>query len=282
MLCLTELARCFDFVPVCPEAGAGLGIPRPPIRLTGNPAAPRAVQIADASVDVTGKLQDFAAGCIPRLRDISGYIFIRNSPSCGLFNVNVFQNDDQSNPAPGRGIFAAALTAAMPLLPVEEEGRLQEPALRDNFITRVYAWHDWQVLQQSAVTVAAIVDFHSRYKYTLMAHSVQHYRVLGRLVGESAQHAPEAFAAHYIAGLMAGLQKLPTRGSHANVLMHLQGYLKKNIAPAEKQQLAVAIEQYRCGDEPLETPLNLLRTSFQRYPDPYITRQVYLQRRACP
>jgi uncharacterized protein YbbK (DUF523 family) len=146
VLCVEELGRLFEFVPTCPEAGAGLGIPRPPIRLTGDPVAPRAVRISDASVDVTDQLQRYAAERMQQLGDLCGYIFIRNSPSCGLFDVKVHDDEGVVLAETGRGIFASALTLAYPLLPVEEADRLQDPDVRANFVARVVAFHRRQEL----------------------------------------------------------------------------------------------------------------------------------------
>jgi uncharacterized protein YbgA (DUF1722 family)/uncharacterized protein YbbK (DUF523 family) len=276
-LCVEGLSRYFQFVPTCPEAGAGLGIPRPPIRLVGDPAAPRAVRVADASVDVTDQLQAYAAERIPQLGDLSGYIFIKNSPSCGLFRVKVYRDNGMPQEQTGRGIFAEALTRAYPLLPVEEDGRLQDPVLRENFIARVFAWHSWQHLKQQGLSAAGLVDFHSRYKYTLMAHSPQQYPVLGRMLADAGKQAPGVLGEQYFAALMQALQQKATRGTNTNVLMHLQGYLKKQLSAGEKQSIGAVIEQYRKGIVPLVVPVTLLRHHFHRYPDPYIERQSYLQ-----
>jgi uncharacterized protein YbgA (DUF1722 family)/uncharacterized protein YbbK (DUF523 family) len=276
-LCVEGLSRYFQFVPTCPEAGAGLGIPRPPMRLTGDPAAPRAVRVADASVDVTEQLQAYAAERIPHLGDLSGYIFIKNSPSCGLFRVKVYRDNGMPQEQAGRGIFAQALTRAYPLLPVEEDGRLQDPVLRENFIARVFAWHSWQHLKQQGLSAAGLIDFHSRYKYTLMAHSPQQYPLLGRMLADAGRQAPEVLGERYFAALMQALQQKATRGTNTNVLMHLQGYLKKQLSAGEKQSIGAVIEQYRKGIVPLVVPVTLLRHHFYRYPDPYIERQSYLQ-----
>ncbi len=276
-LCTQELGRYFEFVPTCPEAGAGLGIPRPPIRLTGAPGAPRAVHVSDASIDVTDQLQAYGAQRIPELGGLSGYIFIKNSPSCGLFRVKVYRADGVPQMEAGRGIFATALTRAYPLLPVEEDGRLQDPVLRENFIARVFAWHRWQHMKQQGLSAAGLIDFHSRYKYTLMAHSPQQYQVLGRMLADAGKQLPDVLGEQYFAGLMQALQQKATRGTNTNVLMHLQGYLKKQLSAGEKQSIGAVIEQYRKGIVPLVVPVTLLRHHFDQYPDPYIQRQSYLQ-----
>lgn len=276
-LCTAELAQYFEFVSTCPELGAGLGVPRPPIRLVGDPAAPRAVRVSDNSVDVTDDLQSFSARRLPELQDLCGYIFIKNSPSCGLFRVKVYQENGHPHVEPGRGIFAQALTAAMPLLPVEEDGRLQDPVLRENFVTRVFALHNWKQLRAEGLTAARLTSFHARYKYTLMAHNPQEYQRLGRMLADAGNHVADELGERYFAALMQALQQKATRNTNTNVLMHLQGYLKKQLQPGEKSSMSAIIEQYRKGIVPLVVPVTLLRHFFAQHPDPYITQQAFLQ-----
>lgn len=272
-----ELARYFEYVPTCPEMGAGLGVPRPPMHLAGDPAAPRALKVGDHSTDYTGQVQNYAQERIPALQDLCGYIFIKNSPSCGLFRVKVYMDNGYPGPIPGRGIFAAALTKAMPLLPVEEDGRLHDPVLRENFITRVFAMKAWHELCAQGLTAAGLIDLHSRYKYTLMAHAPQEYGALGQLLAAAGKHDPNELGPRYFAGMMQALQHKATRKTNTNVLMHLQGYLKKQLQAQEKSSLGKVIEQYRSGLIPLIVPVTLLKHYFQVFPDPYIERQAYLQ-----
>ncbi|MGV3592439.1 MAG: YbgA family protein [Gammaproteobacteria bacterium] len=278
-LCIDELAQLFEFVPTCPEAGAGLGVPRPAVHLVGAPDAPRARGISDPALDVTERLQAYAGERVPQLTDLCGYVFIRNSPSCGLHDVKLYADDGRLLEATSRGIFAAAFVSAYPLLPVEEEGRLHEARVRENFITRVYALHEWKQLRRGGLSAAALTQFHGRYKYTLMAQSLAHYRTLGRMLATAGTDALEPLAERYFIALMDGLQKFATRGTHANVLMHLQGYLKKQLTPADKQELGDLIDRYRRGLVPLAAPVRLLRRHFAEYPDPYIAQQAYLQPR---
>jgi uncharacterized protein YbgA (DUF1722 family)/uncharacterized protein YbbK (DUF523 family) len=272
-----ELAKYFDLVPTCPEMGAGMGVPRPPIRLVGDVAAPRAVRVDDPSADFTEPLQQYAAARIPELNDLAGYIFIKNSPSCGLFRVKVYQENGYPSPTPGRGIFAAALTNAMPLLPVEEDGRLNDPVLRENFIARVFATHAWQQLCTRGLTAAGLIDLHSRYKYTLMAHAPQDYSKLGQLLADAGKHKPTELGPRYFELMMQLLQRKATRKTNTNVLMHLQGYLKKQLQPQEKSSLGSVIEHYRQGIVPLIVPVTLLKHYFSVFPDPYINRQSFWQ-----
>lgn len=276
-LCTNDLSLYFEFVPTCPEAGAGLGIPRPPIRLVGDPNAPRAVWVQDASVDVTDSLKTYSAARVPELGDLCGYIFIKNSPSCGLFRVKVYRDNGMPYEETARGIFANEFTRAYPLLPVEEDGRLQDPVLRENFIARVFAWRNWQVMKAQGLSAAGLIDFHSRYKYTLMAHSPQQYPELGRMLADAGKHDPAVLGERYFSLLMQALQQKATRSTNTNVLMHLQGYLKKKLQAGEKQGIGAVIEQYRKGIVPLVVPVTLLRHYFQQHPDSYIERQSYLQ-----
>lgn len=276
-LCRDDLGKYFDYVPLCPEVGIGMGIPRDPIRLVGDPQAPRAVGVDDPDQDVTDDLKNYAREQLPGLSDICGYIFMKGSPSCGLFRVKVYRNNGHPQEASGRGIFADAVATARPLLPVEESGRLQDPVLRENFIARVFAYANWQALKQEGLTASGIVDFHSRYKYTLMAANPQSYTELGRMVSEAGRHDPEELGERYFAALMSALTHKANRKSHTNVLMHLQGYLKKHLDSREKQKLSEVIEQYRHGTVPLIVPITLLKHHFNNHPDEYIARQAYLQ-----
>jgi uncharacterized protein YbgA (DUF1722 family)/uncharacterized protein YbbK (DUF523 family) len=276
-LATDSLSRYFEFTPVCPEVGIGMSIPRKPIRLVGDVNQPRAVAVHDESVDYTEALTRYGEDKAAELTDLSGYIFMKNSPSCGVFRVKVYQDNGYPDRDPGRGLYAAAFMKAHPLLPVEESGRLCDPLLRENFVTRVFAYANWQALKKEGLTAKAIIDFHARYKYCLMAHSPNQYVALGRLLADAGKQDPEDLGQHYFQALMAVLGQLASRKTHTNVLMHLQGYLKKKISPSEKQELADIIERYRIAQVPLIVPMTLLKHHFNNHPDPYIAQQAYLQ-----
>lgn len=205
-LCVQELGRLFEFVPTCPEAGAGLGVPRPAVQLRGESEAPRAIGVNDAKLDVTDRLQAYSERRVPELAELCGYIFIRNSPSCGLVHVKLYDDAGNLRDETSRGIFAATFARAYPLLPMVEEGDLHDPVLRENFITRVFALHDWRQLQQQGLSAAALTDFHARYKYTVMARSPRHYQQLGQMLADAGRQDPAALGARYFAGLMEALQ----------------------------------------------------------------------------
>ena len=177
----------------------------------------------------------------------------------------------------GRGLFTEAFCKRHPELPVEEEGRLCDPVLRENFLTRVFACARWRALCASGLTRRGILEFHARYKYQLMAHDPQQYHALGRLLGDIGKHAPEKFGPPYFRQLMAALARCATRGTHSNVLQHISGYLKGSLGRDEKAEMQRLIEQYRNGIVPLVVPLTLLKHHFARHPDPYIAQQAYLQ-----
>jgi uncharacterized protein YbgA (DUF1722 family)/uncharacterized protein YbbK (DUF523 family) len=276
-LCTRDLARYFEFVPTCPEVSIGLGIPRKPIRLAGNPDDPDVVGVDNRDFVVTDKLKAFSSERVKELDNLCGYIFIKGSPSCGLFRVKVYNDKGFPQEDMGRGIFARAITETYPLLPVEEAGRLQDAVLRENFITRVFAYHNWHRMLEGGLTPGKLIDFHASYKYTLMAHDPQSYSALGRQLADLSKQDLDATAQEYFTGLMASLEKKANRKTNTNVLMHLQGYLKNQLSAAEKQKLLEVIHQYRNGIIPLIVPVTLLRSHFHTHPDDYISKQAYLQ-----
>lgn len=276
-LCSEALARHFEFVPVCPEVAIGLGTPREPIRLVGDAANPRAVGTVRRELDVTEPLIAYGKKIAADLDDICGYILMQKSPSCGMERVKVYQENGNPVKGGGAGLFARALAEARPDLPIEEDGRLNDPVLRENFLTRVFAYAEWQQLLASGLTRKAIVDFHSRFKYQLMATSPAHYKALGQRVATLGSQPLEEFAAAYFSELMVALKKPASRGTHSNVLQHLVGYLKRHLGGDDKQEMQQLISLYRDGIVPLVVPLTLLKHHFRRFPDRYIARQIYLQ-----
>ncbi|MBG8560550.1 DUF1722 domain-containing protein [Pseudomonas qingdaonensis] len=277
-LCNEVLAEHFDFIGICPEVAIGLGTPRQAIRLTGDPANPRAVGSRDASLDVSQALDAYGAEMAGQLTDICGYIFMQKSPSCGLERVKVYQANGYPATEGGRGLYATRFCAQRPDLPVEEDGRLCDPVLRENFITRVYAYADWQQLLAGGLSRHALIAFHSRYKYQLMAHNPQQYKVLGKLLGSmQRQDDPTLIGPRYFSQLMSALSRCASRGTHGNVLMHLSGYLRRFLDPRDKQEIRALIDQYQAGIVPLVVPLTLLKHHLRRHPDPYLMQQVYLQ-----
>ncbi|BCQ71244.1 hypothetical protein PEQA60_52340 [Pseudomonas sp. Eqa60] len=276
-LCSRVLSDYFDFVPLCPEVAIGMGTPREPIRLVGDPEQPRAVGTVDASLDVTLPLAEYGERMAAQVDDICGYIFMQNSPSCGLERVKVYQANGIPHRNGGRGIYAQAFCAQHPNLPVEEAGRLNDPVLRENFLTRVYVYRDWQALLKQGLTRRALTDFHSRCKYLLMAHHPEQYKALGNLLGSMGKGDATLIGPRYFSQLMEALSRCATRGTHSNVLQHISGYFKRAISSEDKQEMQRLINQYRQGIVPLVVPLTLLKHHLRQNPDPYIAQQLYLQ-----
>lgn len=275
-LCTDTLSQYFDFVPACPEVGIGMSIPREAIRLLGDPDAPQAIGSVHSDMNVTQPLAEYGVQMAAQMNDLCGYIFMQKSPSCGLERVKVY--NDKGLPAPaGQGIYAKAFCSQQPDLPVEEDGRLNDPVLRENFITRVFAYADWQALLRTGLTRRALTEFHSRYKYQLMANNPAQYRILGKMLGSMADTDPAEIGPLYFSELMSALKKCATRGTHTNVLQHLNGYFKKTMSDDDRQEMQRLIGQYQRGVVPLIVPLTLLKHHLRQHPDAYLTQQVYLQ-----
>ena len=270
-----SLAHYFEFVPVCHEAAIGLGVPRPPIRLVDHAGEIHAVGIDDPSQDFTEALQSYGVKMAGSMSQVSGYILKKDSPSCGMERVRVFDQNGVPDKR-GTGIYAATLMQHQPLLPVEEEGRLQDPVLRENFIERVFVYHRWQQLIANGLSAAALVEFHSRHKFNVLAHDQALYGRLGRLVADAGAGNLEAIADSYVAMLMEALKKRATRKNHTNVLMHIMGFLKDQLDSDDKQELLELLDAYRGGQVPLIVPVTLFRHHLRRHPHPYIEQQYYM------
>lgn len=276
-LCTGTLGTLFDYVPFCPEVAIGMGTPRQAIRLVGDPGAPRVVGTRDTSLDVTEPLQREGSTALARHPELRGFILMQKSPSCGMERVKVYGDGNRPPEATGSGAFAAALMRSDPLLPVEEEGRLNDPVLRENFVTRVIIYAQWRALLDEGLSAGALVEFHTRHKYLLMAHQRDLYQAMGRLVAGFGQADQEEVAASYGALLMQCLRSRANRRSHSNVLQHMAGHFKRALGQAEKHELHELIAQYRNGLVPLVVPMTLLKHHLLRHPDPFLLRQAYLQ-----
>jgi uncharacterized protein YbgA (DUF1722 family)/uncharacterized protein YbbK (DUF523 family) len=272
---IEELGAHFEFVPFCPEVAIGMGTPRPSIRLIGEVQAPRAIGSMDGSLDVTDALREYSTGTARRLDGLCGFVFKKDSPSCGMERVKVY-NDTGMPQRDGAGIFARAVQEANPLLPVEEEGRLNDPGLRENFVLRVLVYARWQALRQQRLSKKGMIDFHTRHKLLLLAHSPSAYRGLGGMLARLDNTPLDALAERYIERVMQVLKTQASRERHVNVLQHLLGYLRKQVDDVNRADLVDVIDDYRRGLVPLVVPVTLLQHHFRRNPNPYISRQVYL------
>jgi uncharacterized protein YbgA (DUF1722 family)/uncharacterized protein YbbK (DUF523 family) len=270
------LGRHVEWVPVCPEVELGLGVPRDTLRLVGTPDAPRLVQ-AKTGEDLTARMQRYSRERVRELAalELDGYVLKRASPSCGLLRVRVYR-DHGVPAADGRGLFAEALITALPALPVEEEGRLSDPALRENFIERVFVAARWRIFLRTQPRPRDLVAFHTAHKFAVLAHSPAHYARLGRLVAAAGRAFTRATLDEYQALLMEGYAVRATRGRHANVLTHMTGYFKRNLGTDERAELIEVIDEYRRGFVPLVVPLILVKHQVRRLGVRYLADQVYL------
>jgi len=272
------LGRFVEWVPVCPEVEMGLSVPRESMRLIGDPDAPRLIA-PKSGADYTDRMKAWARERLEQLAAVGlcGFVFKKDSPSSGLFKVKVY-DEHGSAVRSGSGIFACEVTRRFPLLPLEEEGRLNDMPLRENFIERVFAYYRWTKLLEQDPTPGGLVRFHTAHKLTLMAHSPKHYQELGRLVAQAGALPWNEIISAYSIRFMEGLALLGTRRKHVNVLQHLMGYLKKCLSSEDKQELLRLIEDYRQELVPLVVPMTLIQHHLQRHPVPeWIHQQVYLR-----
>jgi uncharacterized protein YbgA (DUF1722 family)/uncharacterized protein YbbK (DUF523 family) len=267
-----------EWVPVCPEVECGMGTPREPMRLVRAGRDIRLITV-DTGIDLTGRMNRYARTRVAELADenLSGYILKKDSPSCGLERVKVY--GARRVPArSGRGLFASALLERLPQLPVEEEGRLADPRLRENFVERVFAYARLRTLfGADRWTVASLVKFHTAHKLTLMAHSPDAYRRLGRLVASVKHVSRRDVQRRYREGFMGALAVIATPRRHANVLQHMAGYFKDRLDGGAKRELQTAIEDYRRGRVPRVVPMTLLRHHARVHGVTYLEDQTYLQ-----
>ncbi|HOX25448.1 MAG TPA: DUF523 and DUF1722 domain-containing protein [Candidatus Krumholzibacteria bacterium] len=272
------LGRFVEFVPVCPEAEAGMGIPREPVHLEGDLAAPRLVGNRSRT-DWTARMR---RSCRRRVRELarlglSGYVLKSRSPSCGLERVEVAAPGGGGRPRrAGVGVFAAELRRRLPLLPVEEAERLGDPRLREHFIVRVFAHHRVHAFFAARPGRGEIVAFHAREKYLLLAHRTEGYRELGRLVARVGDFSPADFRDRYVRAYLDTLQHPATVRKHVNVLHHLLGYLRNSLGPAEREDILRAIDAYRAQEVPLIVPVTLLEHHLRIRQVTYLLDQEYL------
>jgi uncharacterized protein YbgA (DUF1722 family)/uncharacterized protein YbbK (DUF523 family) len=270
------LGRHFTWVPVCPELEVGMGIPREPVRLEGSAGSPRMVGV-NSRKDWTSTMREYARRRAAELAklDLSGYLLKSDSPSCGMERVRIHPERGAAVKK-ATGIFARILMDRMTLLPVEEEGRLNDPALRENFIERVFAYRRWRDLEEAGCRRGDLVAFHTAHKFLILSHSPRHYQSLGRLVAGSKSARPPRLGLLYGDGFMEALRIPATVKRHYNVLQRIAGFLKTMLSGAEKGELGEVLEDYRRGLIPRVVPLTLLRHHVLRHEIDYVAGQAYL------
>jgi uncharacterized protein YbgA (DUF1722 family)/uncharacterized protein YbbK (DUF523 family) len=272
------LAPHVQFVRVCPEVEVGMGTPRETLRLVRAADATVRMVTTRTGIDHTAAMAAWSRSRLSELdrADLSGYILKKDSPSCGMERVKVY-GDSGMPERNGRGIFAAALLPRFPNLPVEEEGRLSDPRLRENFIERVFAYQRLQRFFAGRWTVGHLVQFHTAHKMSLLSHSTTGYRELGQLVAGAATLPRAALRANYESRFMKTMALIATARRHTNVLMHMAGHLKKQLDAMSKQELMACIDEYRRELVPLVVPLTLLRHHVRAHQVVYLLGQTYLE-----
>ena len=274
---LTEtLGRYVQFVPVCPEVECGLGIPREAMRLVGDLQAPRLLTTRTRQ-DHTQQMLDWAAEKVKTLEgeNLCGFIFKSNSPSSGMERVKVYGEKGMPEKK-GVGLFARCFMAHFPLLPVEEEGRLHDPKLRETFIEQIFALKRWREIVAGPQSLGRLVDFHTQQKLLILSHSQHHYRLMGKLVAQGKTTPLDALYSQYEILLMEALRLKTSNKKNVNVLLHLLGYFKKQLSGDEKQELLELIEAYRKDHLPLIVPVTVINHYVRKYRQPYLSIQTYL------
>jgi len=269
-----SLASHIELVSICPEVEAGFAIPRPTMQLRLRGEDIRLVMSKGEHEDVTGIMNDYASKKMNDLSQLDGFIFKKNSPSCGVFRVPVVINTHGYREKTGRGLFAQAFMQRYPLVPVEEEGRLNDAGIRENFIERVFSYQRWKGVDDS---LHGLIGFHSRHKLMLMARGSHYYQELGRFVAETTAKNLSQRRDMYIHRFMEIMKVIPSNGKQTNVLLHILGYLKKVLSREDKKELLDVFEAYRQKQLPLITAVTMLRHYLRLYPQPYIEQQHYLK-----
>jgi uncharacterized protein YbgA (DUF1722 family)/uncharacterized protein YbbK (DUF523 family) len=273
--CMEELVKHVEYKMYCPEVAVGLPIPRPTIRQVRTADTIKVCR-PDGTGDVGPQLTEYGKKiATEQAGHLSGFVFCAKSPSCGMERVKIYNEAGTGNTSEGIGFFAEQIMKHNPLLPCEENGRLNDVHLRENFVMRVYTLHNWQQLVKEPVTVHRLTQSHAQYKYLLMAHNYQAYRDLGHLLGTFVGDDVNALADEYILGLMTALKRPASRKNNSNTRMQLQGYFKKDLSKIEKEEMREAIEEYRQGLVPLYVPLTLLKHHLKVHPNEYLSKQIY-------
>ncbi len=270
------LGQFFKWIPCCPEADIGMGIPREPVRLVGNEHSPLMLG-TKSNKDWTKKMNQYTKKRVTSFskEDLCGYILKKGSPSCGMERVPLYSPDGKRKSANSVGLFAKSLIEQFPLLPIEEEGRLNDAGIRENFIVRVFSFYRLKQLLKN-FSKHALIEFHTEHKYLLMAHSQKHYKILGRVVADSKKIPTPKLKSMYSENFMESLCIKSTVKKNVNILQHMLGYFKNDLDQNEKKELLDVINDYHKKLVPLIVPITLIRHYVNKYNQEYLSRQIYL------
>jgi uncharacterized protein YbgA (DUF1722 family)/uncharacterized protein YbbK (DUF523 family) len=270
------LGHFVEYVPVCPEVEASFGVPRESMRLVGDPDNPRLITFK-SKTDQTDSMVTWARKRVKELEkeDLCGFIFKNDSPSSGMIRVKVYNEKGMPHKV-GIGIFARAFMGHFPLIPVEDDGRLNDPLIRENFILQIFTMKRWRDNVAQKPGMGKLVDFHTRNKLLILSHSQKHYRLMGKLVADGKKMPIKELYHQYQLILMEALKLKTTTRKHTNVLQHLMGYFKKQLTGDEKRELLEVFDQYRSEYVPLIVPITLINHYVRKYDQPYLKQQTYL------
>jgi uncharacterized protein YbgA (DUF1722 family)/uncharacterized protein YbbK (DUF523 family) len=270
------LGKFVKYVPVCPEVECGFDVPREPLRQVGDPDSPRLIT-SRTKIDYTDRMTRWARKRVIELEkeDLCGFIFKSRSPSSGMERVKVY-NENGIPVKKGVGMFARAFMAHFPLIPVEEDGRLHDPKLRENFIERIFTFKRWRDTRAERESRGNLVSFHTDHKMLILSHSPQHHRMMGKLVAQAKEISLKELYQRYQKLLMEALRLKSTPKKNVNVLTHILGYFKKQLSADEKQEMLEIVDLYRRGNVPLIVPITLINHYVRKYDQPYLKEQYYL------
>lgn len=268
------LGKYFEYVSMCPEVEVGMGVPRKSVRLVGDLKSPEMIEPV-SGMNWTKKMHVYSQKKIPRLSELSGFLFKKGSPSCGVFRTKVYQKNGIPL-ANGRGLFADAFCKRWPLIPVEEEGRLNDSKLRENFLERVFGYNRLKTMMSERFKRGDWVKFHERSKFLILSHSRKHYSELGQLVASISSYSAKEFKDKYAMIYMEALTVKTTPKKHSDVLQHVMGFIKKDVGSKERADILRSIDNYRKGIIPLIVPITLLNHYIKVLEIAYIKDQFYL------
>ncbi len=276
--CTQVLSEWVRFTPFCPEVAAGFGTPRPTMRLSGHPQKPMLTFSDNGTKDLTHRLVGASKPFLDHVENLDGYILMKNSPSCGMERIKIYQPSGHPHQTRGQGVFTAELKKRCPYLPLEEEGRLNDPKLRENFMMRVYALYEFKKsVLSNTNNVSALINFHSQYKYLIMAHNPQLQKRLGQLLASQIDYELDDLKGRYLSQFMSGMSEPSTKNKHSNVLLHILGYLKKITSSQYRRNIEQVIENYRIDKVPLIVPIMLIKHHIDASPLKYINIERYLR-----
>ncbi|MCL0044802.1 DUF523 and DUF1722 domain-containing protein [Nitrospinaceae bacterium] len=271
------LDNYFEYVPTCPEVDVGMGIPRETVALYGVLEDHKMIS-KKSQTDWTSKMNTYMKGRISTLgkNDLCGYIFKSKSPSCGIGRVPIYSKFGSSKVRYGPGMFASSFMKTLPLIPVEDEGRLHDPVIRENFIVRVFCFNRLQTFLKERFTMGALVSFHTKHKFLILSHSKKQYDAMGKLVANAKKIKTAELKTRYSKLFMAALTYKSTSKKNTDVLLHMTGFLKKILTREEKKNILSVIEDYRNELLPLVVPVTLIYHQVKKHNIEYLLDQVYL------